>query len=234
MVNPEDARWSIGAFLLMVICMFAPGCPSEPEQQLDDDDLADDDAADDDVADDDAADDDAADDDATDDDDPWYPEQSSSVSECGGFEEQPDRASRDDEYCENEVIYWAYDPDDQSLWIQNSRIYLNCCGDREMTLAGIGPATYHVVELDAELGGDGRCACDCIIDFSVSAIGIPQEVITISIERIVTDWAEASGVVWTGEFDLSEGAGSIIVEELIYYMSNEWVREECLWRQGDE
>jgi hypothetical protein len=129
--------------------------------------------------------------------------QQARVSECGGF-----GATRDGPraYCDAELLRWQFQAGTLSLTDQ--RVELNCCGLHGMQVELVD-GVYLVTETDEP--GDGRCHCMCVFDFNVVAEGIPEGVIRVRLERMVTDWPEASGLVWEGDLDLAQGSGEIVV-----------------------
>jgi hypothetical protein len=149
--------------------------------------------------------------------------QEDNISACGGFEANGGSLFTDPpEYCAAEVLHWLYEADTQVLKLADARMLLNCCGDHSMTMHMEGDE-YVFTETDAPEGGWGRCACMCVFDFTIIVGGIPPGVIPFRIERVVTDWPEETGTVTTGQLDLSEGSGFIVVDETDVYP---WCGEE--------
>jgi hypothetical protein len=141
--------------------------------------------------------------------------QEDKVSDCGGFEASGESlfdGLEKMEYCDAEVLHWRYDETTQSLKLADARALLNCCGDHSMTVEEID-GVYVFTETDTPEGGWGRCLCMCVYDFVIKVDDIPPGTISIRIERVVTDWPEATGLVYEGELDLSLGTGSEIIDD---------------------
>ncbi len=142
--------------------------------------------------------------------------QSSSTSECGGFETAAfDKSSLDkstENYCDAEVLAWAYDSENGTVTLSNERILLNCCGDHSMT-ATLIDGVYVIKEVDAPEGEDGRCLCMCVFDFALELDGVGPGSMPIRILREVTDDASGPTLVWEGSLDLALGSGEEIIDE---------------------
>jgi len=140
-------------------------------------------------------------------------EQQYSISDCGGFAKagSPLLVPEAD-YCAAEVLHWAYDAQTQTLKLADARALLNCCGDHSFTVEEQN-GVYVFTETDAPEGGWGRCSCMCVFDFVIEVQGIPAGTTTIRIDRDVTDWPEGSGLVFEGDLDLTQGSGSITIDE---------------------
>lgn len=152
-------------------------------------------------------------------------EQTSLTSGCGGFYYEANMMECQEGYCDNELIIWEYDDNSNSLTVTDQRVFLNCCGRHSMTIEEVDEHQYAITELDEVV--DTRCICECFFDYTVVAQDISAGILTLSIERVVTDWPEGSGLVWSGEIDTSEGGGTITLEELVTG-DNERYSEECL------
>jgi hypothetical protein len=136
------------------------------------------------------------------------------LSECGGFwveQYAPPPGDTDDtaEYCGAERLLWTYDPSSGALEITHTRVELNCCGVHSIDFS-FADGVYLIAERD-EPEVD-RCTCVCVFDFGLTVQGMPQEIIAVELERTVTDAPDASGPVWSGELDLTQGNGEIIVD----------------------
>lgn len=139
-------------------------------------------------------------------------DQSEELSDCGGFPRASHFLRADPPpYCDAEVLHWSYEPQKKLLSLTDARVELNCCGVHHMTLDW-EDGVYRAVETDDPEGGGARCACMCVFDFRLAASEVPQEVIRLRLERRVSDWPEASGVVWEGELDLSSLAGFVVLD----------------------
>ena len=111
--------------------------------------------------------------------------------------------------------YWSYDATTAELFLSDNRIELNCCGEHDMSIAKQGDV-YVVTETDApEQIGDGtsRCFCICVFDYSMTAQPIREDVIQLRIVRDVTDSDEGPQTVFEGSLDLTEGGGSVVIDE---------------------
>jgi len=142
--------------------------------------------------------------------------QQSSTSECGGFPQAYDSGDPGNApaYCDAEVLHWTYDAQTQKLFLNNTRIELNCCGEHDMVVAKEGDV-YVVTETDAPemyMGEGARCSCMCVFDFALEAEGIPQETIQLQLKRHVTDSSEGVQTVFQGSLDLSQQAGWEIID----------------------
>lgn len=135
------------------------------------------------------------------------------VSACGGF--AATRAAGGaallvGDYCDAEVLAWAYDATTETLALHNDRVLLNCCGDHafDVTLEG---DVYVARETDEPVDGTGRCHCMCVFDFHVDVSGIPQGTIALRLDRFVTESGEAT--VWEGTLPLADGNGVVVIDE---------------------
>lgn len=137
-------------------------------------------------------------------------EQTSAVSECGGFPQTRDLA--DGDYCDAEVLSWQYEEASQTLWLADNRILLNCCGDHSMTISE-EQGVYVATERDAPEFDDARCGCMCVFDYTLEA-NIPEGTIALRVVRDVTDWPEGSGTVFDDTIDLTQGSGSVILDDV--------------------
>lgn len=138
-------------------------------------------------------------------------DQNEKVSDCGGFPRATHGLRADPPpYCDAEVLHWSYDPQKKLLSLTDARVELNCCGIHHMTLDW-EDGVYRALETDDPENGM-RCSCMCVFDFSLEASELPQELIRLRLERRVSDWPEASGVVWEGELDLTSLAGFVIID----------------------
>ena len=132
------------------------------------------------------------------------------ISTCGGFGGSLFDGPTD--YCVAEVLHWFYEPATQTLKIADARILLNCCGDHSMIMEKQGDV-YVFTETDAPEGAYGRCACMCVYDYTITVMGVPEEVLSIRIELDVTDDQHPVETVFEGQLDLSLGSGSQIIDE---------------------
>jgi hypothetical protein len=130
------------------------------------------------------------------------------VSECGGAAEYRD--TNGDSYCEAERLRWEHDAATGTLELVNTRVLLNCCGERSIEVEVVD-GMYVITENDLPLGGEpgGRCNCMCVFDFILSIESVPAGVAGVRLER---DEGEGAAVVWQGEIDLNDGSGSQVVD----------------------
>ncbi len=138
---------------------------------------------------------------------------SSELSPCGGFAEYENAPAEELGYCDAEQLGWSYDAETRTLELLDSRILLNCCGDR--TVEGdLIDGVYVITEIDRPEGGEpgGRCNCMCVFDFAITLEGVPEEVVSV---RLVRDSDDEGGprTVWDGTLDLSLGAGSEVIDD---------------------
>ncbi|MBN2529499.1 MAG: hypothetical protein JXR76_24135 [Deltaproteobacteria bacterium] len=150
--------------------------------------------------------------------------QVAAISECGGFETSESLVDKGDEgsfdnYCDAERLRWLYNADTQTLSLLNARVILNCCGEHNIEIAQNDDGSYLVTETDAPVrfddGSTSRCGCMCVFDFELNVVGIPDEEISITLQRDVEE-ADAVQNVWQGTIDLtaalsSEATGSVVV-----------------------
>lgn len=145
------------------------------------------------------------------------------VSACGGFEsEGSPLLGNPVDYCAAEVLHWAYDEAADQLKLADARVLLNCCGEHAMTVAE-ADGVYVFTETDDPEFGDARCGCMCVFDFAIEVTGITTGVIPIRINREVSDWPEGSGLVLEAELDLTQGSGTIVIDDTDIYP---WCGEE--------
>ena len=142
--------------------------------------------------------------------------QQATTSDCGGFATATSGGDSGDApaYCDAEVLHWTYDAQTQKLFLNNSRIELNCCGEHDMVIAKEGDV-YVVTETDApemHMGQGARCGCTCVFDFALEAEGIAQETIQVEVRRHVTDDSAGLQTVFQGSLDLSEQSGWEIID----------------------
>ncbi|OGQ78019.1 MAG: hypothetical protein A2289_21405 [Deltaproteobacteria bacterium RIFOXYA12_FULL_58_15] len=146
-------------------------------------------------------------------------EQTSSLSECGGFDSTKGALTADGEeepaYCDAEVLLWEYESGKLSL--TNARVSLNCCGEHSISIEEEDEGEYLVSEVDdpesSFLGGGARCSCMCVFDFRIEANDMPERTIHLNLERDVTDSDEGNQSIWQGDIDLTEGNGRIVIDE---------------------
>ena len=143
--------------------------------------------------------------------------QASRVSECRGFLAANEPFFADGGlgtfpggYCDAEVLEWRYQADQQKLSLVDSRMSLNCCSALAMSLE-VQEGVYVFTETDAPPDGEyGRCRCDCIFDLGIEIEHVPGGVIELKLLRDTTD-SPPVGTLWTGQVDLSAGAGWVVL-----------------------
>jgi hypothetical protein len=147
--------------------------------------------------------------------------QESRVSDCGGFDSNPsalmdETANAKLDYCDAEKINWYYNAETETLSVVNTRVLLNCCGERKVTIEQSDDGVYLITEIDdPEPMGNGetsRCHCVCVFDLELQATDIPEEEIAIKVVRDVEE-AETLETIWEGTLDLSLTTGSIVINE---------------------
>ncbi len=141
--------------------------------------------------------------------------QSDAVSQCGGFVDRGTYDLDDDDgdlgYCAAERLLWDYDGSAGTLVVSNTRALLNCCGEREVSMA-LTDGVYVITETDAPESGGGRCDCLCVFDLELTVDGLPEGEIALRFERHVTD-ADGPVVLFDGVLDLGLGAGMEILSD---------------------
>lgn len=124
--------------------------------------------------------------------------------ECGDQEQTP-------EYCAAEVLEWSYDASSQTLRLEDSRAYMNCCGEREIKAYKVAEATYELRETDdpaiLEDGSEARCGCMCVFDYGIQIPEVEEGVITVRVKRDTSD-QEGIELDWEGTLDLGQGSGA--------------------------
>ena len=140
-------------------------------------------------------------------------DQEDRISDCGGFEASGGTIFNPPaDYCAAEVLHWLYEPETQTLKLGDARILLNCCGDHSMSMELDG-GVYVFTEMDAPEGGWGRCACMCVFDYTITVHGMPEELISIRIDRDVTDDQDPLATVFETQLDLTLGSGYAIIDD---------------------
>lgn len=135
------------------------------------------------------------------------------VSEAGGFAEPEQRLAVDGEerYCSAEVLRWRYDRTLGTLQLADSRLLLNCCGQRAMRVHRID-SLYEITERDEPDAADPRCDSVCAFDFAVSIPEVVPGKAFVRLLRDVTDVQGSATLVWQGEIDLAQGAGEVVLD----------------------
>jgi hypothetical protein len=145
------------------------------------------------------------------------------VSECGGF--SPAKPGDTPaplplplppapaDYCKAEVLAWSHDAASGRLELRDSRVLLNCCGDRAIK-ATLENGVYVLRETDGPEGGaaGARCNCLCVFDFDLIVEGVKGNSIDVELRRDVLDDNSKEQVVWAGKLDLTQLSGQIVVD----------------------
>lgn len=141
---------------------------------------------------------------------------------CGDFTEVPALLQMDEvsdclrqnpvAYCDAEVLHWQYDSGTETLTLRDTRVLLNCCGDHSMQVSW-NDGSYTIDEVDDLVEVPARCRCMCVFDFSVTVQGIPDRPVPFKLIRTVTEDPQASGEKKTGELDLGQREGFLIIDE---------------------
>ncbi len=132
------------------------------------------------------------------------------VSECGGFA----AATREgeDSYCGDDRLIWSVDSENGVINFTNQDVFLNCCGIHDVTVT-LRDGVYVITEIDEPEEGGARCNCMCLFDFSVDMPLVDGNLITVRIDRLVTDVDGSPATAWEGEIDLTTGSGDIMIAE---------------------
>jgi len=118
------------------------------------------------------------------------------------------------EICADEVLAWSYDATAQKVIITNKNVWLNCCGERSVSvLINNGTGEYEIQETDGPAEPGGRCFCMCFFDFTVEMTDVPESVISVMITRDSSDDEVPRDTVWEGSLDLSAGSGEVVIAE---------------------
>lgn len=140
----------------------------------------------------------------------------SRVSDCGGFEETSKRSDVSipftrnlSTYCDAEKLEWFYENSTHTLKLLNSRVFLNCCGEHEIT-AHNENGIIVVSENDQPVEGTGRCWCMCVYDFYIDISGLESGVIKMMLDITVDDTKTSK---WEGEIDLRKENGEIVIDD---------------------
>jgi hypothetical protein len=139
--------------------------------------------------------------------------QEGSISEPGGFVDPERRlaAAGEESYCSSEVLRWRYDEASASLKVADSRLLLNCCGQRGMRVERID-SMYEITEKDEPDSVDRRCDSVCAFDFTIAIPEVTGAKAYLRLLRDVTDVQGSAELVWQGEIDLTQLAGEISID----------------------
>ena len=147
------------------------------------------------------------------------------VSKCGGFDiEKTVFAGKDaDESRKDEKLLWKYNKKSKVLTLMNKNVWLNCCGQRSVTVSlNEATGTYEIYETDT-VESDGseilRCDCNCFFDFKVKLSGMEVAKVKFKLFRTVSDAATPMSTVWKGSLDLNEGEGDVVIGKQAGFVS---------------
>ncbi|MGK4007397.1 hypothetical protein WMF31_32545 [Sorangium sp. So ce1036] len=135
------------------------------------------------------------------------------VSEAGGFVDPERRlaSERDESYCSAEVLRWRYDASSSALTLADSRLLLNCCGQRAMHVERID-SVYEITERDEPEAANRRCDSVCAFDFAVSIPEVSPGKVYVRLLRDVVDAQGSAKLVWQGEIDVRKSAGEVVLD----------------------
>ncbi len=133
------------------------------------------------------------------------------VSDCGGFVSIRQGVLKDNsDYCAAERLSWSYNSGTKELTLVNTRVLLNCCGEHTVD-AWHEDGRIVVQERDEPEAEDLRCGCMCVYDFRAVLSDVEREAISLTLEREVTDDPAATGTVFQGTIDLTQGDSGVVV-----------------------
>jgi len=138
---------------------------------------------------------------------------SAALSDCGGFDDTKVDVELS-EYCDAQIIRWNYDAGTKVFTFSDNRVFLNCCGDHNMTIE-LEDDIYVITEIDAPANGD-RCSCMCSFDYEIEIQNMPAEIIELRLALDVTDSIDTSNdKVWEGSIDLTTTtSGEIVIDDI--------------------
>jgi hypothetical protein len=136
--------------------------------------------------------------------------QNPAISECGGFNAQPDKSQpRGRTPQATELLKWRYDPGTKVVTFVNTNVMLNCCGDHAISVFFDEQMKVYIInELDQPKDGGSRCRCQCAYDFKIDLPDIQQDRILIALYRNVTDQGGRQNL-FLGSLDLSRKQGTV-------------------------
>ncbi|KYF65637.1 hypothetical protein [Sorangium cellulosum] len=135
------------------------------------------------------------------------------VSEAGGFVDPERRLAveGDESYCSSEVLRWRYDRSSGALTIADSRLLLNCCGQRAMHVERID-SIYEITERDEPDAANPRCDAVCAFDFTVAIPEVAPGKVFVRLLRDVVDAQGSAELIWQGEIDVRKSVGQVVLE----------------------
>ncbi|MDM8523894.1 beta-propeller domain-containing protein [Desulfococcaceae bacterium HSG8] len=132
------------------------------------------------------------------------------VSECGGFDSEETRDGRNDEQ-----LTWKYSERSKTVTLRNKNVWLNCCGERSVTVSlNEETGIYEIYETDQGGADDSsatRCRCQCFFEFKIKIPDVEPGTIKVKLFRIISDAESPMSKVWKGDLDLTEGEGDIVI-----------------------
>jgi hypothetical protein len=99
--------------------------------------------------------------------------------------------------CKAEVLRWRYDAASSALRLVDSRLLLNCCGQRAMRVERID-RMVELTEKDEPDASDRRCDSVCAFDFTVGIPDVPNGRLYLKLMRDITDVQGSASLVWQG------------------------------------
>ncbi|WP_437600658.1 hypothetical protein [Sorangium sp. So ce590] len=143
------------------------------------------------------------------------PAQVGIVSEAGGFVEPERRLAVEGEesYCGAEVLRWRYDRSSGSLTVADSRLLLNCCGQRVMHVDRID-SIYEITQRDEPDAANPRCDSVCAFDFAVAIPEVAPRKIYVRLLRDVVDAQGSAELIWQGEIDVRKLSGEVVIDHV--------------------
>ncbi|WP_437734981.1 hypothetical protein [Sorangium sp. So ce1335] len=141
------------------------------------------------------------------------PTQVGVVSEAGGFVDPERRLAveGDESYCSNEVLRWRYDRSSGALTIADSRLLLNCCGQRAMRVERLDNI-YEITERDEPDAANPRCDAVCTFDFTVAIPEVAPGKVYVRLLRDVVDAQGSAELIWHGEIDVRRSVGQVVLD----------------------
>ncbi|HTN88375.1 MAG TPA: hypothetical protein VL242_32060 [Sorangium sp.] len=141
------------------------------------------------------------------------PAQVGVVSEAGGFVDPERRLAieGDESYCSSEVLRWRYDRSSGALTLADSRLLLNCCGQRAMHVDRID-SIYEITERDEPDAANPRCDSVCTFDFTVAIPEVSPGKVYVRLLRDVVDAQGSAELIWQGEIDVRRSVGEVVLD----------------------
>lgn len=143
------------------------------------------------------------------------PAQVGVVSEAGGFADPERRLAveGDESYCSSEVLRWRHDRSTGALTIADSRLLLNCCGQRAMHVERLDNI-YEITERDEPDTANRRCDAVCAFDFTVAIPDVAPGKVYVRLLRDVVDAQGSAELIWQGELDVRKSVGQVVLDRV--------------------